>query len=201
MILGIDLSLTSTGLAIWRDRKLELDTIHTPDLRGKQRWAAICGRIWGLVGEGAKEGGGPLVVLEGPVLAANSGVDTVFDMAGLRGVLEYSLWSWATVSMVVPPSNLKKYATGNGRASKEEVVKHVDRWVQRYEHVPEPDDNDQADALVLTAMALDQYDSPLVDVPQLNRSALSAGKNPLIWPVWSNPDPVVRRAEQSEVPF
>jgi Holliday junction resolvasome RuvABC endonuclease subunit len=168
VVVALDLSLTSTGVARAGRGKVALRRVRS---NGKaaaslERRAA---RIDGLVDEIAAWCGYPaLVVVEGPSLgqARQAGQH---DRAGL--------W-WATVMAMravdaevveVPPATLKKYATGRGNASKDEVLAAV---VRRYPAI-EVDGNDTADALVLLAMALHHYQiSTLPTVPQSHAAAL-----------------------------
>lgn len=66
-----------------------------------------------------------------------------------------------------------KYATGRGNAPKQLVVSEISARTGR----TFPDDN-QVDAWILRAMALDAYGFPCIDVPKSHRDAL----NGLTWP-------------------
>ena len=46
-VIGIDASLTATGVAVWRDGRVFLDTIRTsPETPLPVRWRQITSRIW-----------------------------------------------------------------------------------------------------------------------------------------------------------
>src|SRR5690606_1478975 len=75
---------------------------------------------------------------------------------------------------IVSPTSLKKYVTGRGNASKDEVLAAaIRRW---------PDaainGNDEADAYALRAMGLDHLGHPVADVPKTHRDALAK----VAWP-------------------
>jgi crossover junction endodeoxyribonuclease RuvC len=179
MIVGVDLSLTATGIAIYRgtppDGQLELRTIDGTKTRGFERIQAVAGAVWKAV-----EDPMALTVFEGYAFGAKG--DAVTGLAELRGVCQYAMWCWAALTMTVPPANLKQYATGKGNASKEEVLLAVER---RYGHLATIGNNNEADALVLVAMALHRYGSPLAQVPKSHEKALSgSARSSLSWPAY-----------------
>ena len=75
---------------------------------------------------------------------------------------------------VIPPTSLKKYATGKGTASKDLVLTAA---VRRFPDWP-VEGNDEADALWAAAAGLDHLGYPVIDMPALNRSALDG----MQWP-------------------
>ena len=67
----------------------------------------------------------------------------------------------------IPPACLKKYATGRGNATKDDVLQQaVVRSGKTFK------DNNAADAWWLWAMAMDYYGEPPIVVPAENRKAL-----------------------------
>lgn len=143
LILGIDPSLTATGYCLLnRDGDvLELGTISKPKLKGILRLDAIekdlidLSRTYGLVTSNC------MTVFEGYAMGAKG---KVFHLGELGGILR--LWSHRNTTypyIEVPPSTLKKYATGNGFADKTEMVKLAGLM-----SIPITDDN-QADAYFL----------------------------------------------------
>lgn len=168
-VVGVDLSLTSTGLAA----PAGLDTLLSRGRKGD-----------GLDSRGSRlreirDGvldwctGADLVVIEAPSYGPGHG--SKHDRSGLWWLVVTRLMSWeSTVIAEVPPANRAKYATGKGNAAKDQVLAAVVRRFPMFEI----DDNNQADALVLMAMGLDHLGWPLVVMPDLHRSALAA----IHWP-------------------
>lgn len=113
-----------------------------------------------------------LVVIEGPSFGQGRQSGT-HDRAGL--------W-WLVVSRLkvpvveVSPAQVKKYATGNGAAKKDAVLASV---VRRYSWV-DVENNDMADALVLAAMGARHLGHP-IEQRQLSEPALSAMEK-VRWP-------------------
>lgn len=163
-VLGVDLSLTSTGVAGYgwaerlvpprgldglprlrwlRDAVLALEFTHQPDL----------------------------VVVEGLAYSRTTG--KAAERAGLWHLVVERLDGmvpWAQV----PPTARAKYATGKGNAPKDAVLAAVVRRFPDFDVTG----NDQADALVLAAMGLDHLGHPPVVMPAAHRASLNA----VVWP-------------------
>ena len=164
-ILGIDLSLKATGLAHgWGTETLTFpDEVDTLDRIDK-----IERRVWELVVTPC------VAVLEGPSFRSN--LPSAHERAGLWWGVRRTLRDMSVPVAVVTPAAVKKYATGNGTASKQEVLAAV---IRRYPDFTGTNDN-EADAYVLRAMGLDHYGLRYCDlqVPKPNRAALTKIK----WP-------------------
>ena len=150
--IGLDLSMTDTGIAgVMSDGAILTDHITSKGRKDatvserRERLKLIVDGIQShpLVRAGA---GRCEITIEGPSYGSTGGA--AHERAGL--------W-WLTVDVllaalfrvhVVAPSTLKKYATGKGNASKDEVIAGV---VRRY---PQADvtNNNVADAVVLAAI-------------------------------------------------
>ncbi len=169
-IVGIDLSLTSTGVATYHGEppyaELDCRTI-APKTTGYERVAEICADLWSAALT-SNSIFAPLVVIEGYAFAAKGRGMT--GLAELRGVLLYTFQCRGTPLVTIPPACLKKYGTGTGNAAKEAVLLAAER---RYGHLVEVHNNDEADALMLVAMAMHYYGRPLAPVPALNAKALT----------------------------
>lgn len=178
-IIGLDLSLTATGVAIIDDgtaATVAQTTVHTFVSKGAKdatiaqrvaRLDQIERAVFGFTGLG--DSFADLIVIEGPSYAQRT-------QTGEH--LRAGLW-WRLVSFIegecgpvaeVPPTVLKKYATGKGNAGKDEVLLAVAR---RFPDV-EVRDNNQADALVLAAMGADHLGHPIATMPASHRAALDA---------------------------
>jgi crossover junction endodeoxyribonuclease RuvC len=109
-----------------------------------------------------------LVVVEGLSHASTTGQH--LTRAGLWHLVMDGIDSYGTPWCEVAPSAVKRYAAGKGNAGKDEVLASV---IRRYPDVPVAG-NDQADALVLVAMAAHHYQvSTLPSVPQSHAAALA----------------------------
>ncbi|TLQ48121.1 crossover junction endodeoxyribonuclease RuvC [Streptomyces marianii] len=159
LVVGLDLSLTSTGVAGegWTDR------IRTK-LRGDERLRHLVGAVAPFVKAA------DLVVMEGPSYghAALAGHE---DLAGLRVLVRQFCYRQSIPYAVIPPSTLKLYATGYGKASKGEVRSAVadlygvyTEGAARY---------DEADAYVAMAAGMAWLGYPLAAVPERNGKALA----------------------------
>lgn len=161
-ILALDLSLTRTGVA----RCDGLTVIVPPqDARGMERLLYLEEAIL------ERAADAQLVVLEG--YAFGSRGRAVVDIGELGGVIRLALYRRGIRYVDVPPAALKKYATGRGNASKEEVLVAA---VRRLGYTGA--DHNEADALWLYAMALDFYGLRESRVPKAHRAALDA----VAWP-------------------
>lgn len=149
-VMGLDLSLTSTGIAVIDGATITLAKVAS---KGKdvddlvtrsRRLNAIGAAILDLVQIHSPE----LIVIEGPSMSSKFG--HAHDRSGLWWLIVMRLMR-SVVVVEVPPSNRMKYATGKGQASKDVVLTAV---VRRYQHqIVQPiESNDTADALILAAM-------------------------------------------------
>jgi crossover junction endodeoxyribonuclease RuvC len=173
-VIGLDLSLTSTGIADAQDL-ISIRTVRSRNT-GKttedtwQRLAYIDAEIWRTV---HRHGPAPaLIVIEGPSYSS-SGAGT-WDRAGLWWTVVSGLLNVEIPLAVVSPNARAKYATGKGNASKAAVCSAAGK---RYDRVFATDD--EADAFVLAAMGLDHLGHPPAVMPAINRAALDKVR----WPI------------------
>ena len=151
LIIGIDPSLTSTGIVVLRGNKVELavTTKNKPELGTIDRVRLIYERIVDIqenLSDGEKWQAPDLIVIEG--FSYGSKGRSVFDIAYLGWRIREELERLRTEDNIpwleVPPSQLKKFATGQGNANKEIILQQVyKRWGVEFS------DNNQADAYVL----------------------------------------------------
>ncbi|MFD1940553.1 hypothetical protein ACFSKW_54780 [Nonomuraea mangrovi] len=165
-VVGLDLSLTGTGIAT----DTGAQRVRCGDLRGTPRFSWISEHIFA---DGTTQAA-DLVVIEGPSYGSMSGAGH-HEAAGLWWHIVYRLDLCEVPYAVVPPSTLKKYATGNGGASKPDMRMAL---FQRA-GIDERDDN-KVDAWWLRAAGLDALGHPLVDLPKAQREALSKVAWPLV---------------------
>ena len=170
-VVGIDLSLTGTGVTI-------IDSeIHTALFGAKghkddtlqmraERLELLFAQIVNVIPENA------FVVIEQPAYSRTQG--SQHDRSGIWWLIVHHLYQFHDVVEVVP-STLKKYATGKGNASKDEVLAAV---VRRYLDV-NVTDNNVSDSLVLAAIGARFLGRPLEDeLPTANLGAMTA----IQWP-------------------
>jgi crossover junction endodeoxyribonuclease RuvC len=174
-VIGLDLSLTSTGLACTcgihrikshpsfeitrfsRFRMIQLGVNH--HVHGTEE---ICGR-----GRRAD-----LVVVEDLALSRTTGHH--LTRAGLWHIVMEYIDNASIPYAIVSPTSLKKYVTGRGNASKDEVIAAA---IRRWPDAP-INGNDEADAYALQAMGLDQLGHPPAAMPMVHREALTK----VTWP-------------------
>lgn len=180
-VLGLDLSLSNTGLA---GTALDLDgsqlgwtePIKPPaGLRGPERllWFRQC------IGTGYLSSL-DLAVIEGPSYG-NQGQGRQsghHERAGLWWAIRTLLHTRGVPTAVVAPATLKRYATGKGNAGKTDVVLAAARRFPWF-----AGGDDEADALVLAAMGADRLGTPLTEMPKTHRAALDA----VDWPAVPEP--------------
>lgn len=161
-IVGLDLSLTSTGVAVVLGDFASTETIK-PKAKGHARLSMLQAEIGNYVD------GATLVVVEGPAFASAKGQQGHHERAGLWWLITHSLHRRSIPTAIVPPSTLKKYVTGKGNADKDTVLLAVAR---RYPTV-DIHGNDEADALVLAAMGARHLDHPIDDMPSLHLEGMA----------------------------
>lgn len=172
-ITGLDLSLTSTGVAVVDDGVAKTFRIRpkTTDTALKHdRMEQIYQQVRTLCC------GSALVVLESPAFAA--GGKSASALTGNWWVVSHVLWKCGLPMVAVPPPTLKVFATGKGNASKDEVLAST---IHRYAHltVNPVTGNDEADALQLSAMGWYRMSQgrldmePLVSLPKEHTRALN----------------------------
>ncbi|MEV4287403.1 hypothetical protein AB0K40_18005 [Nonomuraea bangladeshensis] len=164
-VTGIDPSLTGTAVANHAGTK----RIRIGNLRGSARFSCIAD---GIFADGTTQAA-DLVVIEGPSYGSMSGAGH-HEAAGLWWHIVYRLDELEVPYAVVPPSTLKKYATGRGNATKPDMrvalLKRAGLDLR---------DDNEVDAWWLRAAGLEVLGHPLVELPAAQRDAL----NKVTWPV------------------
>jgi Holliday junction resolvasome RuvABC endonuclease subunit len=183
-VLGIDLSLTSTGLAgpgwtatiepanrtrIHRERDDKTNDARLRTAYNHQRLTAITSQLDDYLT------GVDLVVMEGLAYDAH---DTDRQLAGLSWIIRDRLWRRAIPYALVPPSTLKQFVTSNGAANKVLMRDLIDDWFDWFRG-----GFDEADAAGLMAMGYAHLGAPLGPLGEHQVTAL--GK--VTWPETSVP--------------
>lgn len=140
-VLGVDPSLTSTGLATPSGACMALKT----DFRGWERISYILGKIE----HNLKLDPPTHICMEGYAFSRGR-VGRVFDLAELGGCMKLLFLSKGLPIILVPPTTLKIYASGEGNAKKEFVMKEIKaRWKRSFVS------SDMADAFALQKFGQD----------------------------------------------
>nr|WSX48860.1 hypothetical protein OG409_07815 [Streptomyces sp. NBC_00974] len=159
LVVGLDLSLTSTGIA---------GDGWTANVRTKTRGDARLRILQIAVADYIKQA--DLVVMEGPSFG-HAHLAGHEDLAGLRILVRQYCYRHHIPYAVIPPSSLKLYAAGNGRAEKGTVRTSI---ADRYGYLTEgPARYDEADAYAAMAAGYDWLGQPLKSVPESHRRALA----------------------------
>lgn len=156
-IVGVDLSLTSTGIADADGARL----IKTR-MSGMARIEYIREKVLDFQRAGEIN----IFVIEG--YSFGSHASHAHELGELGGVVRHCLFSLQLQYVDVPPSSLKRYATGKGNARKEDMLGAA---IRRLGY--EGNSYDEADALWLRAIGLDYYSQPVVSLPASHREALA----------------------------
>lgn len=134
-IIGIDASLTSTGVAIFEDGDQKTIVIQS-DKTGAERLIEIRDRIRVFTYDA------DLITIEDYAFARANQAHQIGELGGVLRVMFYEL---RLNVLKVSPSAVKKFATGKGVASKEQMAVAVyKRWGKEF------GTNDECDAFVLT---------------------------------------------------
>jgi crossover junction endodeoxyribonuclease RuvC len=162
-VVGIDLSLTSTGLAVVVDGRVS--------------------HLQRVVSKGKKDDTlqmrpilePDLIVIEAPSFGSQYGHP--HDRSGLWWMVMDMFISMGFQVAQVPPTVRAKYGTGKGNAPKDLVLTDV---VRRYTDLPTSiTKNDEADALILAAMGSRSLGQPVEDSLPAPHLAAMAG---VMWP-------------------
>jgi Holliday junction resolvasome RuvABC endonuclease subunit len=181
-IVGIDPSLTSTGIAILvHGQPLTLTTVGHGTRNGKSyahrsdRIVSQCRAIIDCLRTHTPRGGYDLAVIEGPAYGAN--LPSAHDRAGLFWGLISTLRAKRIPTVVIPPATLKLWATGQGRADKTLMLATVRDW---WPLPPSVRDHNQADAAALATIGAAHHGDPLpFELKPRHHNTL----NTIDWPV------------------
>ena len=154
-VIGIDVSLTSTGIAVvHRDLRAAADSIPSKGQRGDtiaqraQRMRQIGNQVGDWLYGGTLNAGTPtvLTIVEAPVSVQHPGGST-WDRAGLWWDIVARALACGPVA-TVSPTTRAKWATGKGNADKAAVAAAMTRYAPQVEI----SNSDEADALALAYM-------------------------------------------------
>jgi Holliday junction resolvasome RuvABC endonuclease subunit len=173
LVVGLDLSLTSTGVCVATPDGIVTDTVTSKGTKA-DTWTQRGERLRALRREITRHVGDPtLVVVEAPSYGSTGG--SAHDRGGLWWLIVSTLQAREIPVGIVTPKCRAKYATGNGNADKLAVAVAASK---RFPHLEIPT-HDEADALWLAAMGMAHLGAPLVELPKTHLDALKA----VAWPV------------------
>jgi Holliday junction resolvasome RuvABC endonuclease subunit len=165
-IMGLDLSLTSTGVSIGG-----LTTSIRSKNKGSERLLEIRNEILAL----AQEAGVQIVAIEGYSYASRH--SQAHSIGELGGVVRVALRELGVTVVVIPPTCRAKFATGKGNSGKSEVMSAISAktgiiWSGG-------DGNDRCDAwileqMTLTYLGLSQYEWNTDQVSALKKCDFTA---------------------------
>jgi crossover junction endodeoxyribonuclease RuvC len=135
---GIDPSLSKTGVAILTNGNLTTFTLRSPE-KGVHRLQNFRDQLVNMLPKSTHT-----VCIES---GAYNAINRADDLGQLRGVLAVCALDVCSRIHLVPPTTLKKFATGTGAASKEKMIRSALRkWNQTLT-------DDEADAAWLAFLA------------------------------------------------
>jgi Holliday junction resolvasome RuvABC endonuclease subunit len=165
---GIDWSLTATGVVVWSEGEWDRCTIRTTADDGTE--SAFLRRVHKIAAEiiaWADPREGDVIAIEGPSLGAKgAAVDRMFGgwHITMDDLIQHHGEPW-----VFAPSSVKKLATGKGNAGKDEVL------LATAKRLPEADvtTNHEADAAWLAIAASIIHGQPILQLPTNHTSGLT----------------------------
>ncbi len=161
-VVGVDLSLASTGIATqFGERTCRTNAADPIEVRLATIRADVLHEL---------QAEPPYLFVIEDFVTRSPAAST---LGMVHGVVRVALAEAGIPFVLVPPATLKKYVTGKGNAPKPDMRMAV---YQRF-GLDLPDDN-QVDAFGLRAMALDAYGEPLADLPAVQRVCLDK----ITWP-------------------
>jgi crossover junction endodeoxyribonuclease RuvC len=158
-IMGLDLSLTSTGYAM----DAEISCISTK-FKGPERLSVITKQILHICFNNNIQ----CVIIESYSFGSRN--SQAHSIGELGGCIRMSLWENKIPYVDVPPTSRAKFATGKGNAGKTEVISAISSKTGKVFLGSGADD--MCDAWILREMALAHLGISQYNWPQVNLSAL-----------------------------
>lgn len=170
-VMGLDLSLNSTGYCYRTPGDIITGRIIPNDLRGMERLYFNRHTLGEVLDEAVAKGGPiSLVVIEGYAMGRSKSQGRVFNLGEWGGIARLVAYDRGIPMLIAPPAQLKMFATGNGGSAikKPEVIQAI-RDVWSYD-VPQ---DDEADAFVLMHLGEAYLDCRIQrGIPQARKRAL-----------------------------
>ena len=146
MILGLDLSLTSSGAVFLdKDYKVTNTAVLSVPHTGVERLFHLENLFLDFINNIDVD----LVCLESPAFQAQG---HIFSIGELNGIIKLNLFKKGITIIEVAPSQLKKYVTGKGKGNKSVIIKEIyKQWNEDFS------DDNIADGYVLSRIGSDYY--------------------------------------------
>ncbi|WP_134579543.1 hypothetical protein [Cryobacterium sp. Hh11] len=172
-VIGIDLSMTSTGLAVIANGIIETHTVKSkPDAGTLRSFLARSDAIAVDIDNAVRIHRTDLLIIEGMAFGAkSSSLDKIHAHWWL--VVKFLCEFVDQEPVVITSGQRCKYATGKGNAPKDVVLAAV---IKRYTQA-DPKGNDEADAVIFAAMGARHLGHPVEEsLPLVNLEAMEAVK-------------------------
>lgn len=180
-VVGLDLSLTRTGICLPDGSA----TLLRPKTKGCERMVEIRNEVIWFTGHAdlvfradPRPPRCDIVAIEG---FAYGRPNKAHDIGGIGWIIRVALHEAGIKYVEIPPTVLKRYATGKGNAGKPDMLAAA---IRRLDYLGS--DDNEADAMWLHALAMDAYGDPVVTMPQAQRDAAVKA---LSWPRLTKPAP------------
>lgn len=149
MIIGIDASLTNTGIVeVLPNGGIESSTVWSPKVKGVERLDWFRQQFTSFFKRKDRTENIECVVLEGYAYAAFVG--RAFDIGELGGLIKLCVYDTKCPLYIVTPTQLKKYITGKGKGPKDQVFHSAcTKWTYEFQTTHE------AEAYGLARIGLD----------------------------------------------
>jgi Holliday junction resolvasome RuvABC endonuclease subunit len=153
--LALDVSLTSTGIAYYNpnyslssdEEKWYVSRITPKGMKGIERIAHVASIVRSVIHERIEDC--RLLVIEGPAFGMQQNNTRAHSLGELHGAIKFFAYEANLDILTAPPSCLKKFVTGRGNATKEEVIAGVkEMWDMDLPH------DDEADAFGLLQLGM-----------------------------------------------
>lgn len=171
-VMGLDLSLTSTGCAKITGGALGGDPWVFTIRSARKGWPRLDSMVT-RIGEAVKEIDPDLIMVEAPLPRAMDGAGAYYhENAGLWWSVTHRIWRTGRPMVTIPITVLKKFGTGKGNADKTGMcLAALSRFGLEL-------GADGADALWAAAAGLQHYGLPAVKLPAEQVAALSSMAKP-----------------------
>jgi hypothetical protein len=167
-VLGLDLSITATGVCLPNGITR---TIKTKASDGDRRLQHIVDQVGLDLGEGPDgigDGCDLVVIEEAPPGLKGPAIKAIHMV---HGAVRLRLIDFGTPYVVINPTTLKAFATGSTSADK--TVMAMAAYKRAGREFPDDKGGDQCDAWWLRAAALDHYGQPEFELPKVQRERLA----------------------------
>ena len=149
LIIGLDLSLTSTGIGVYSflEDTVSTETVKTTNKCSyMERYKSILDRLQGIDHFLLPSS---IYFIEGYSFGSFGKSSSMSNIIELSGIIKYDLTWKGREYIDVPPTILKKFITGKGNAKKEDIKLALYKKYQK-----EFKNSDEADAYALTMFGL-----------------------------------------------